>query len=370
MGRPMNDPIGHGYYAVQRMLTAESVISTSNNSKPSITLTINFEAVAVEEEESHVGRPPDQHGERNTSTACKTSLHNVHAGMEGEPGVPLNGHVKVKDQSSTFHDSFPDNCHNSDFCFLAVNSETEAARGEGQTTQFTTYPYRDDLVFSRSEIASTELVNENMGSLQDGRDLLASQVVASEKEPLLEGHVGSCSGLAPSQPMCTFFHAMENLENLENWLASVKEHLMEENVCGSSRSDPTSSQPMRTIHHTMATIPHMMPLPIERQDTRSVKLKATYGDTNIKFQFLVTSGIKELKEVMSKILERKLGSFKVEYKDEDGEWILMALDEHVREYLQLLTSFGNKVTELKVQDKVPNTTNFCDNCRSLKRKRP
>ncbi|KAG5512879.1 hypothetical protein RHGRI_038703 [Rhododendron griersonianum] len=294
---------------------------------------------------------------------------------------------QVKDQYPTFHDSFPDHCHKPDFCFSAVYSETEVAMGsskwafqlEGQTT---THPYRNDLVFSQPQIASIEVPNENMGSLQDRRDLLASQVVAPQQEPLLEGHVfgfgnwtvGSCSDLAPTQPMHPFSHATGSSENLENLLASVEEHLMEGNVCGSSMSDPALSQPMRAIHHTMATIPHMMPLPTERQDTGSVKIKATYEDTNIKFQFPLTSGIKELKEVMSKILERKLGSFKVEYKDVDGEWILMGLDEHVREYLQLL--LGNKVTtELKVQDKVPNTTNFCDNCRcnnrrSVKRKKP
>ncbi|KAG5547251.1 hypothetical protein RHGRI_013053 [Rhododendron griersonianum] len=337
---------------------------------------------------SRVGRPPDQHGERNTSTACKTPLHNVHARMEGEP-------VGQNQEANEFRRDFMEHSialNTENDSIIALYSETEAAaRGsskwafqlEDQTMQSTTYPYCDDLVFSQSQIASTEVVNENMGSLQDRRDLLASQVVAPQKEPLLEGHVfgignwtvGSCSDLASSQTMRTFSHATGSSENLENWLASVEEHLMEENIYGSSRSDPAPSQPMRTIHHSMATMPHMMPLPIERQDTRSVKLKATYGDTKIKFQFPLTSGINVLKEVMSKILERELGSFKVEYKDEDGEWILMALDEHVREYLQLLNSLGNKVTELKVQDKVPNTTNFCANCRcynrrSLKRKRP
>lgn len=72
---------------------------------------------------------------------------------------------------------------------------------------------------------------------------------------------------------------------------------------------------------------------------------------------------------MSKILECELGSFNVEYKDEDGDWILMACDENVREYLQLLTSLGNKVTKLKIRDKVRNTTNLCETCESLMRKR-
>ncbi|XP_058214220.1 uncharacterized protein LOC131325787 [Rhododendron vialii] len=32
-----------------------------------------------------VGRPPDQHGEGNTSTACETPSHHVQTGMGGEP---------------------------------------------------------------------------------------------------------------------------------------------------------------------------------------------------------------------------------------------------------------------------------------------
>ncbi|XP_058214200.1 protein NLP2-like [Rhododendron vialii] len=331
-----------------------------------------------------VGRPPDQHGERNTSTACKTPLHNVHARMEGEPDG--QNQEANEFQRDLIEHSIALNTENDST--IAVYSETEAARGsskwafqlEGQTMQYTTYPYHNDLVFSQPQIASIEVPNENMGSLQDRRDLLASQVVAAQQEPLSEGNVfgfgnwtvGSCSDLAPTQPMHPFSHATGSSENLENLLASVDEHFMEGNVSGSSMSDPALSQPMRTIHHTMA-IPYMMPLPTERQDKGSVKIEATYQGDNIKFQFPLTSGIKELKEVMSKTLERKLGSFKVKYKDEDGEWILMGLDEHVREYQQLL--LGNKVTtKLKVQNKVPNTTNCdnckCNNCRSLKRKRP
>ncbi|KAG5512873.1 hypothetical protein RHGRI_038697 [Rhododendron griersonianum] len=180
--------------------------------------------------------------------------------------------------------------------------------------------------------------------------------------------------------MPTIPHTTGSSKYWRNSLAFVEGHLMGENLNGSFNltvppcSDP-AIQPMPTIHHTMATIPHLMPLLTERPDTRSVKLKAIYGDTTIKFHLPLTSGINELKEEVSKILECKLGSFNVEYKDEDGDWILMARDENLSEYLQLLTSLGNQVTKLQIRDKVPHTANFCDNCgydncRSLKQKRP
>ncbi|XP_058214185.1 uncharacterized protein LOC131325763 isoform X4 [Rhododendron vialii] len=411
---------------------------------------------------NYVRRPPDPHGEKNPSPTVNTLSTNAQITMEmgGQNSEP----------NECLPDSLLGHCRDADICFPAVYSETDAAGGsskwafplEGQTTRSTASPNRNALV-PQSQIASTKVLYQNIGSAEDRRDLFASQeeayleghvsdepvgtilhtiphltggsselmfqqknqsmqfaaypnpnglvdphphmastqkisenmrslddrrnLLAPQKEPLPEGHVsgsvswtvGSCSSLAPSQPMPTIPHTTGSSEYWRNSLAFVEGHLMGENLHESFNltvppcSDP-SSQPMPTIHHTMATIPHMMPFLTERPDTRSVKLKAIYGDTTIKFQLPLTSGINELKEEVSKMLECKLGSFNVEYKDEDGDWILMASDENVSEYLQLLSSLGNQVTKLKLRDKVPNTTNFCDNCgchncRSLKQKR-
>lgn len=101
-----------------------------------------------------------------------------------------------------------------------------------------------------------------------------------------------------------------------------------------------------------------------------VELKATYGGKTIKFQLPSMFETSELKENVSKILGCELHSFDVEYKDGDGEWILMGCDENVREYLQLLSSLGKQITKLKISDKVPHTTNLCEACGSLMRKRP
>ncbi|KAG5512880.1 hypothetical protein RHGRI_038704 [Rhododendron griersonianum] len=280
-----------------------------------------------------------------------------------------NGSIAEFEKTPTFLNSFLGHCCDADFCFPTVYSETEAIGGsskwasqlEGQTT----YPNCNDVGFPQSQIASTEVRHESMGSLEDRRDLLAS-LVAPQKEPFSEGHVFgygnstgvSCSYIAPSQPMQSFPHTIESSENWEDMSAFSEGHLMEENLSGSiNLIVPPCSNPatMPNIHHTMA----MMPLLTERQDTRSVSLKAIYGPFTIKFELPLTSGINELKEELSKILECELGSFRVEYKDEVGEWILMARDENVKEYLQLVTSLGNQVTKLKVHDKVPNTTNFC-----------
>ncbi|KAG5512888.1 hypothetical protein RHGRI_038712 [Rhododendron griersonianum] len=215
------------------------------------------------------------------------------------------------------------------------------------------------------------------GSSDDLRNLLPMV-----EEPFSVGHVSGsidwsvppCSVPALSQPMPTIAHTTGSSDDLRN-LPMVEEPFSAGHVSGSIDgtvplcSVPALSQLMPTIPHTMPTIPRIMPLLTERQDTRSVKLRATYGDTTIKFNLPPTSGISELNKEVLKRLEFELGKFRVEYEDEDGVLILIACDEDVRDYLQFLTSSGNQVFKPLVLKKVPNTTNVCETCESLKRKR-
>ncbi|KAG5512857.1 hypothetical protein RHGRI_038683 [Rhododendron griersonianum] len=213
-------------------------------------------------------------------------------------------------------------------------------------------------------------IAQTTGSSDDLRNLLP--LVG---EPFSAGHVSGsinwtvppCFVPAPSQPMPTIAHTMGNSDDLRNLLALVEEPFPARQAFGSvswtgpSCSDPALSQLMPTIPHTMPTIPRMVPLLTERQDTRSVKLRATYGDTTIQFNLPLTSGISELNKEVLKRLEFELGRFRVEYEDEDGVLILIACDEDVRDYLQFLTSSGNQVIKPLVLKKVPNITNVGKN---------
>ncbi|KAG5512898.1 hypothetical protein RHGRI_038722 [Rhododendron griersonianum] len=324
-----------------------------------------------------VSRPPDQHGERNTSIACRALSRNVETGMEVEPvGQNQEANVSRRDfmygpitltdgltfpecsdavapsqPMATILDTIPLNGGSSECAFQVKN----------QSTQFTANPYPNCLVdpqIPHPQIALTQILSENMERLEDRTNLLAPQ-----KEPLPDGHVfgsvnwtvRSCSDVALSQPMTTIPHTTGCSEYWRNSLALLEEHLLEENDYGSinltapSSFDPGPSQPMHTIPHTMPTIPQTMPLLTKRQDMRSVRLKATYGNTTIKFP--LPSGFSELKEEVSKRLEFERGSFKLEYKDEEGDSVLIACDDDVRDYLRLLTSLGNQVIKLFVLDK-------------------
>ncbi|KAF7142199.1 hypothetical protein RHSIM_Rhsim05G0037300 [Rhododendron simsii] len=243
-----------------------------------------------------VSRPPDQHGERNTSTACRTPSCNVETGMEVEPvGQNLEANVFRQDfmggpvALNTDGLTFPE-CSDAvapsqpmatilDTIPHLTGASSECAfQVKNQSMQFTANPYPNGLVDPHPQIALTQTLSENMERLEDRRNLLAPQ-----KEPLPEAHVfgsvnwtvRSCSDLALSQPMPTIPHTTGCSEYWRNSLALLEEHLLEENDYGSinltalSCFDPGPSQPMHTIPHTMPTIPQMMPLLTERQDMRS-----------------------------------------------------------------------------------------------------
>ncbi|KAH7860148.1 hypothetical protein Vadar_009954 [Vaccinium darrowii] len=123
-----------------------------------------------------------------------------------------------------FDGSFPGNYRDADFSFSSVNNETEAAGGsytwafqvQGQTTQFPAYPISNVVALPPPQIASTEVLSENMGSSKDRINFLASQ-----GEAFLEGHVfessnlmvpAACSDAAgPSQPEATILHMMPTI---------------------------------------------------------------------------------------------------------------------------------------------------------------
>ncbi|KAG5512844.1 hypothetical protein RHGRI_038671 [Rhododendron griersonianum] len=107
-----------------------------------------------------VWRPPDQHGEGNTSTTRETPSHNVQTGMEGEP-VGEN----------------------------AGSSFEWASQVNDQSTLSTPDPNHDALVFPPPQM--TLLASENRGG---SIDLMNS--VASQAEPFSDRHISGFSNFA------------------------------------------------------------------------------------------------------------------------------------------------------------------------------
>ncbi|CAL5359371.1 unnamed protein product [Camellia sinensis] len=91
-------------------------------------------------------------------------------------------------------------------------------------------------------------------------------------------------------------------------------------------SDPPHMQDMATASHTM---PHFT----AAQDTNIVTIKAKYGDDFIKFQLPVSSGMVEFQQQVAKRLNLQGGTYHVKYQDEDNDWILIACDEDLQNYI-------------------------------------
>ncbi|KAH7850705.1 hypothetical protein Vadar_001820 [Vaccinium darrowii] len=298
-----------------------------------------------------VRKPPDPHERTTRETEMENELVGDFHGPNDLLQDCFDGSIccNIEYDSTTEILETPTVWHYMDMDFIrSATEEIEEARGSherafqviiDELTLSTAYPHPNPVVM-QPQVASTHIVSGNIGIPND-------------------------------QSNSTIPDTMVGSECLSDWSAFFEDCFQEEHVSGfidctvPSCSDPAPSQPISTIARTMPEIPCT-----ENEDTGSMELKATYGDTIIKFQLPPMFGISELKEEVSKRREFELGSYKIEYKDVEGDWTLIACNDDIRRYLQQLKSFGKQVIELRVRDEVPITTNSCEFCGSLTRERP
>ncbi|CAL5402928.1 unnamed protein product [Camellia sinensis] len=115
-------------------------------------------------------------------------------------------------------------------------------------------------------------------------------------------------------------------------------------VLGSSqRTDPT---PKRVNTNLAQAVPNVN----ARQEVSTLIVKTTYRENMIRFRFLSTSGIIELKNEVTKRLPLKVGAFNIKYENDKQESILMACDADVQECMDIWTSPGNNEVRLFIHD--------------------
>ncbi|KAH7864706.1 hypothetical protein Vadar_032817 [Vaccinium darrowii] len=101
-----------------------------------------------------------------------------------------------------------------------------------------------------------------------------------------------------------------------------------------------------------------------------VIIKAKYGENILKFQLSSESGVRELNKEVAKRSLLELGSFNVEYLDEDEERILIVCDEDFQDCVEFFSrSSSNQVIRLLVKNKVSNSEKSHQSCSGRKRKR-
>ncbi|KAF7144383.1 hypothetical protein RHSIM_Rhsim05G0025500 [Rhododendron simsii] len=273
-----------------------------------------------------VARHPDQRGEKNTSTACEVPSHNVETGMEIEPvGQNQEANVFRRDftegptalntenglmigivKTPPFHDSYPGN-YPIDYkeSENAGSSSEWASQVNDQSTLSTPYQNHNALVFPQPQI--TTMLSENRGGSIDWRNSLASQA-----EHFSDTHISGSLWRPPDQlegqTMQFTAHPNRNAQIASSQVPSANQD--RRNSLASQveaffmgRVSESSNLAFPEYSDTAAPSQPVAPILKERQDTWSVKVKVTYGDSIIKFLLLLTSGIKELMQEVSLTLD-------------------------------------------------------------------
>ncbi|CAL5394720.1 unnamed protein product [Camellia sinensis] len=116
-----------------------------------------------------------------------------------------------------------------------------------------------------------------------------------------------------------------------------------------------------------AMLGSMVPNVTTRQDMSTLIVKATYREDMIRFRFLSNFEIIELKNKKTNRLPLKVGTFNIQYEDDNHELILMACDEDLQECMDIWTLLGNNKVRLFIHDKITTSRIACES-RGVKRK--
>lgn len=93
----------------------------------------------------------------------------------------------------------------------------------------------------------------------------------------------------------------------------------------------------------------MEAIPPTLNDEGIFRVKATYGDEKIRFRMSKNWGFMDLHQEISKRFNiYDMGNIRIEYIDDDSEWVLLACDDDIEECMDLHTSINNKTIKLVV----------------------
>ncbi|XVF53119.1 hypothetical protein PTKIN_Ptkin05aG0074400 [Pterospermum kingtungense] len=147
-------------------------------------------------------------------------------------------------------------------------------------------------------------------------------------------------------------------KDLRNLCPSAAEVGVDERFPESSWTPPPISD--LALKQAMATFTQPTPHVTDRQEMKSLTIKATYREDIIRFRIFLSSGIVELKEEVAKRLKLEVGTFDIKYLDDDNEWVLIACDADLQECLDVSRSSGSNIVRLSVHDAIANPGSSCE----------
>ncbi|KAK2991426.1 hypothetical protein RJ640_019072 [Escallonia rubra] len=103
----------------------------------------------------------------------------------------------------------------------------------------------------------------------------------------------------------------------------------------SRNREPSFSPDSVLLEEATNAFAHTIPHVTQVQDGSTVTMKAMYRGDCIKFGLSFSSGMAELVENVTERLPLMVGSFSIKYKDDEGDWILVACDKDVKDLFHM-----------------------------------
>uniref|UniRef100_A0A0E0J0H0 RWP-RK domain-containing protein n=1 Tax=Oryza nivara TaxID=4536 RepID=A0A0E0J0H0_ORYNI len=88
------------------------------------------------------------------------------------------------------------------------------------------------------------------------------------------------------------------------------------------------------------------------ESNKTVAVKASYKNDTIRFKLLPSMKYEQLLEEIAKRLKLSIGLFQLKYKDDEGDWVILASDADLQECLEILDTTRLRILKLQVQDVV------------------
>uniref|UniRef100_A0A0E0BHI7 RWP-RK domain-containing protein n=1 Tax=Oryza glumipatula TaxID=40148 RepID=A0A0E0BHI7_9ORYZ len=88
------------------------------------------------------------------------------------------------------------------------------------------------------------------------------------------------------------------------------------------------------------------------ESNTTVVVKASYKNDTIRFKLLPSMKYEQLLEEIAKRLKLSVGVFQIKYKDDEGDWVILASDADLQECLEILDTTRLHILKLQVQDVV------------------
>lgn len=89
---------------------------------------------------------------------------------------------------------------------------------------------------------------------------------------------------------------------------------------------------------------------VVQEDDRSIMVKVTCNDDIIKFRLLVSARKVDLEQEVAMRLNLTVGSFKIKYLDEDGDWVLITCDVDLKICTSTSISLGKTTIKMLIEE--------------------